>query len=168
VVGAVVGRRLGWSPVLVPWAYFVPVGVMLAVVDWRVRLLPTRVIAPSYGVLVALLLVAALLHGDWHVLIGAAIGWAVYGVLYFLLWFVQPGGLGYGDVRLSGLIGLVLGVTGIEEVLGGLLAGSLLGGIGALGLRLGTGRKYVPYGPFMLLGSLVGLVSAPWLVHLGY
>ena len=68
------------------------------------------------------------------------------------MWVVYPRGLGYGDVRLSGLLGLALGYLGWGEVLVGMYAGFLLGGIigGVLALAKVVDRKRYPFGPFML------------------
>lgn len=161
VFGGLVGWQLGWVPVLPAWLYLVVAGVVLGYVDSQTRLLPTRIIAPSYGVLVALLVVAAAGAGDFHRLWGVLFGWLVMGGLYFVLWFIYPKGLGYGDVRLSGLLGLSLGYLGWAELLTGLYSGFLLGGIGGgllwLVQRRRHGRHY-PFGPYMLLGALAGLV----------
>lgn len=171
VAGAIVGDRLGWTGVLLPWALLVPVGVLLALVDWRTRLLPTRVIAPTYPALVVLVGLAALLDHDRGVLVGAALGWLVMGGTYLLLWFAYPRGLGYGDVRLSGLLGLALGAIGWPQLLVGAYAGFLLGAVGGLLLsRLGiVHRKHYPFGPFMVLGTLVGVLWGPAVITaLGY
>ncbi len=162
-VGALVGFATGWiladDAVLGAWAFLAAVGVVLGYVDAQTRLLPTRIIAPSYAVLVGLILVAAALDGDTDGLVHAALGWLVFGGFYFVMWYVYPRGLGYGDVRLSGLLGLALGYLGWGPVLVGLYAGFLLGGIGGglLSLLRIVDRKRYPFGPFMLVGSLVGL-----------
>ena len=160
VAGAVVGGRVGWSWELLFLMYLVPIGVALAVVDWRTRLLPTKVVAPSYAVVVALALLAAFLEGDPTDLVRAGWGWAVAGGTFLLLWLVYPRGMGYGDVRLSGVLGLALGYLGWGELLVGVYAGFLLGGIGGTLLTLLriVDRRAYPFGPFMLVGALVGVV----------
>ena len=163
LTSALVGARLGWDPALLVWAYLVPVGVALALVDWRTRLLPTKVIAPSYAVVVALTLLAGVVSGDWDSVIRAGWGWLIAGGTFFVLWFVYPRGLGYGDVRLSGLLGIALGYLGWGELLTGVYAGFLLGGVGGLllsVLRI-VDRKAYPFGPFMLVGAVVGALAGP-------
>ncbi|HEX5771448.1 MAG TPA: A24 family peptidase [Nocardioidaceae bacterium] len=163
VTSGLVGAVVGWGPILLLWAYLVPVGVALAIVDWRTRLLPTKVIAPSYVVLVVLTVLAAVLAGDWDSLIRAGWGWLVAGGTFFVLWFIYPRGMGYGDVRLSGLLGIALGYLGWGELLTGVYAGFLIGGIGGLllsVLRI-VDRKAYPFGPFMLVGALVGVLAGP-------
>lgn len=163
VTAGVVGARIGWDPALVVWAYLVPVGVALAVVDWRTRLLPTKVIAPSYAVVAVLTVLAGVVSGDWDSLLRALWGWLIAGGTFFLLWFVYPRGMGYGDVRLSGLLGIALGYLGWGELLTGVYAGFLIGGLGGLLLSLlrVVDRKAYPFGPFMLIGTVVGVLLGP-------
>lgn len=159
-VGGLVGWRLGAVPVLGVWVYVGAVAVVLGYIDARTRLLPTRIIAPSYGVVVALLGAAAALDGATGPLLRAALGWLAMGGFYFLLWLVYPSGMGYGDVRLAGLLGLALGYLGWAETLAGMYAGFLVGAIGGVALAVAglVDRKRYPFGPFMLLGALVGLL----------
>ena len=111
VSAAAIGLVLGWSWSLLVVLPLVPLGVALAVIDWRTRMLPTRLIAPAYAVTIVAILVAWLADGrDLADLERAALGWLVYGGMFFLLWFIYPRGLGYGDVRLSGVLGLALGL----------------------------------------------------------
>jgi leader peptidase (prepilin peptidase)/N-methyltransferase len=163
VVAGLLGARLGWQPALVIALYLAPVGVALAVVDWRTRLLPTKVIAPSYAVVAALAVLCAALDGDRHALVTAALGWLVAGGTFFVLWFVYPRGMGYGDVRLSGVLGIALGYLGWAELLTGVYSAFLIGGVGGLllsVLRL-VDRKAYPFGPFMLVGAVVGVLAGP-------
>lgn len=169
LAGGVGGALLGWGlgatwPLVVALA-LVPVSVALAVVDWRTRLLPTRLIAPTYavtaGLVLATWLAGSLLDGgfDTGPLVRALVGWAGAGGLYLLLWLVHPRGMGYGDVRLSGVLGIVLGYAGWAELVVGVYGGFLLGGVlgGVLSLLRRVDRTGYPFGPFMLLGALAGL-----------
>jgi leader peptidase (prepilin peptidase)/N-methyltransferase len=158
------GAAVGWSPALTFLMYLAPVGVALAVVDWRTRLLPTRVIAPSYAVVAVLAALSAWVEGDWGALLTAALGWLVAGGTFFLMWFIYPRGMGYGDVRLSGVLGIALGYLGWSELLVGVYAGFILGGVGGLllsVLRI-VDRKAYPFGPFMLVGAVVGVLTGPY------
>ena len=160
VAGALVGAAIGLSWPLVFVSPLVPVGVALALVDWRTRLLPTRVIAPTYVALVPVVLLVGLLDGDPAALVRAGVGWLLAGGFFVLLWVVHPGGLGYGDVRLSGILGIVLGYLGWSQLFWGLWAGFLLGGVGGLVLaRLGlVDRRANPFGPWMLIGAVLGIL----------
>lgn len=171
VCGGVIGTRIGWHGALMPWVLLVPLGLVLSVVDARTRLLPTWVIAPSYGVLVALVLLSGVWDRSMHHLLGALLGWLGLGGFYVLLWLIYPKGMGYGDVRLSGLLGIALGALGWHQVLVGGYAGVLLGGVGGFLLsRVGVVRgRTVPFGPFMVAGAFLGAAfGGPVMVGLGY
>jgi leader peptidase (prepilin peptidase) / N-methyltransferase len=166
VAGAVLGGSLGAHWAWLMWVPLVPAYVALALVDWRTRLLPTFVIAPLYGVLVALALVGWAVTRDTDALVHAVLGWLVYGGLFAVLWFIYPRGLGYGDVRLGGLLGIALGWLGWGAVLIGMYSGLLLGGL--LGLVLAmlkvVDRRNNPFGPYMLVGAVIGVLwgEAMW------
>ncbi|WP_107705928.1 prepilin peptidase [Nocardioides allogilvus] len=163
VIGALIGGAVGLDLALLFLVPLVPVGVALALIDWRTRLLPTRIIAPTYLVLVPLVVIAALASGEPRLLLLAAIGWAVMGGLYLLLWLIHPAGMGYGDVRLSGILGIVLGYLGWQELALGSWSGFLLGGIGGalLAAFKVVDRRHNPFGPWMLIGALAGIVVGP-------
>jgi leader peptidase (prepilin peptidase) / N-methyltransferase len=163
LVCAALAWELRWSSALPMWLYLGAVGVVLGYVDWRTRLLPTRLIAPSYAVVTALALLASALSGDWYALVRAGLGWLIAGGLFFVLWFVYPKGMGYGDVRLSGVLGIALGWLGWSELLVGLYAGFLLGALlgGLLALLRVVDRRRYPFGPFMLVGAVVGVLAGP-------
>ena len=79
-----------------------------------------------------------------------------------LLQAATAGGLGSGDVKLAGVIGLVLGQLGAEQVALGLAAGTLLGGLAALALLVVDRRQApaaIPFGPWLLLGALLVAAS---------
>jgi leader peptidase (prepilin peptidase)/N-methyltransferase len=73
--------------------------------------------------------------------------------------------MGFGDVRLAGLIGLALGWLGWGELLVGVYAGFLLGALvgGVLAAAKVLDRKSYPFGPFMLVGAAMGVLLGPWL-----
>lgn len=159
VAGALVGLGTGWTWSLLFLVPLVPVGVALGYIDFRARLLPTKLIAPCYVLVVGGVLVATAATRDLDALRWAAIGWAVTGALFWFLWRFTRG-MGYGDVRLSGVLGLALGHLGWGELLVGVYAAFVLGAVGWIPLRLlkvTTSRK-VPFGPFMLLGAVVGVL----------
>jgi leader peptidase (prepilin peptidase)/N-methyltransferase len=92
--------------------------------------------------------------------LGLCILWAVYLVLALAV----PGGMGFGDVKLAGVIGLFLGYLGWGELAVGAFAAFLLGGIFALGLvaaKRANRKSAIPFGPWMLAGAWVGVFSGP-------
>jgi leader peptidase (prepilin peptidase)/N-methyltransferase len=89
--------------------------------------------------------------------------------LYFLLALVYPAGMGFGDVKLAGVLGLYLGWLGWAEVVTGGFLGFLFGGVvgGALMFARRAGRKsMLPFGPFMLAGALVAIICGGALADL--
>ena len=156
--GLVVGASLGWDWALLVWVPLLPPAAALAYVDWHTRLLPVRLVYPAYAVAALGSVVAALAGGDPAALGRAALGLLVAGLVYGVLWFVYPAGLGYGDVRLSGVLGIALGFLGWGQLLVGLYAGFLLGGVIGLLLRVTrvVPQRHIPFGPFMLLGAVLG------------
>jgi leader peptidase (prepilin peptidase) / N-methyltransferase len=162
----VVGAAVGWNAALPAWIVLGVVGTLLGYIDARTRYLPTAVIAPAYGATVILLVGMALVAGETDRLLPALYGWLLFGGFYLLMWLVYRRGIGYGDVRLAGLLGPSLGFVGWGATLTALYAGLLVGAVVGTVLvltRLVRGRSY-PFGPFMLVGAVVGLV---WGRHLG-
>jgi leader peptidase (prepilin peptidase)/N-methyltransferase len=89
-------------------------------------------------------------------------GAAAMFAFYFLLAFVYPSGMGFGDVKLAGVLGMYLGFLGWTEVLVGTFAGFLVGGaVGAvLVVTRGAGRKsMIPFGPSMLVGAWIAVLA---------
>ncbi len=158
LAAGLLGARIGWDPALLFLLYLVPVCVALAVVDWHTRFLPTRLIAPSYVVVGALVVVAWLVTGDTSGLVRSLVGWVGSFAFFFVQWFIYPRGLGYGDVRLSGLLGMALGWLGAASLVLGVLGGFVLGAVGGglLSMLRVFRRRHYPFGPFMVLGALLG------------
>lgn len=167
VLFAVLAARFGTQPALPAFLYLAAVGIALAVIDVDVRRLPDALTLPSYPVAVALLGLAALARpgdGSWpRALAGGAVAFA----MYYLLAFIHPAGMGFGDVKLSGLLGLYLAWIGWGVLAVGLFLGFLLGGLfGAALIAVGRGgrKTAVPYGPFMLMGTLVAVLFGQQIV----
>ncbi len=162
---AALGASRGWTADLPVWVFLSVLGVALAYIDWRTQLLPARLVVPSYAVVGLLLGTASALswsNGGRAALLHAGISWLVVFAVYFVLWFVHPRGLGYGDVRLSGVLGMALGWLGSQAVVVGTYAAFLLGAVvgGALALARVVDRRGYPFGPFMLVGAFLGVLHA--------
>lgn len=146
---------------LVALLYLVAISVALVLIDIDTHTLPNRIVLPSYVVAALLLSVSSLLAGDPEALLRGAIGMAGLFGFYFLLVLVYPGGMGFGDVKLAGVLGLYLAWTGWGELAVGAFAAFVLGGLFSivLVLRGRAGRKTrIPFGPWMIIGAWVGIV----------
>ncbi len=162
IVLGLLAWRLGADPALPAYLYLGAVGVVLATVDLSVKRLPDPLVLPSYAVGLVLLGVAAAVAGEAASLARAALAMALLFGLYLVLAVLNPAGMGFGDVKLAGVLGLHLGWLGWAELLVGALAGFLLVAITALGLlaaRLVTRSSQLPFGPFMLAGALLGILA---------
>ncbi|MGW6004989.1 prepilin peptidase [Oerskovia enterophila] len=151
--------HVGHPPASLPATGFLTaVGSALAVVDVRTHRLPNALVLPSYPVLALLLGGASLLGPDDGAPVRALAGGLVLYGAYFLL-ALAPSGLGFGDVKLAGLLGAYLGWFGWSELVVGASAAFLLGGLAAvvlLATRRAGRRTLIPFGPFMLTGSVLG------------
>jgi leader peptidase (prepilin peptidase)/N-methyltransferase len=139
---------------------FTALGVALAFIDLDTRRLPNVLVLPAYPVLAVLLTGAAVVTGDWGALLRAGLGGAALFGAFFLMALVYPAGMGFGDVKLAGVLGLVLGWFSWAAVVVGAFAGFFLGAVvGVVVMAAGPhGRKTaVPFGPFMIAGALLGL-----------
>lgn len=146
---------------LIAYLYLAAVSVVLALIDIDTRTLPNAIVLPGYAVGVVLLGASGLLAGDFEALVTAAIGAAAMFLLYFVLALAYPRGMGMGDVKLAGVLGLFLGFVGWQAIVVGAFAAFLLGGIFALvlvALRKASRKSSVPFGPWMLLGAWLGIV----------
>ncbi|MER7542493.1 A24 family peptidase [Spirillospora sp. NPDC127506] len=162
VLFGVLGWRPGADPVLPALLYLAAVGVLLGFIDVEVKRLPDRFTLPSYGLAAALLAVAAPFTGDGPQRFGhALIGMAALFALYFAQALIVPSGIGMGDVKLSGVLGLYLGWFGRDAWVLGLLATYLLGGLAAAGIMIvrRTRKGEFPFGPCMLAGALVSVLA---------
>jgi leader peptidase (prepilin peptidase)/N-methyltransferase len=163
VLFALTAWYFGLSWALPAFLYLVAIGVALALIDLDVQRLPNRIVLPSYLVGSVLLLGAAIAEHDWPAAGRALAAMAVLYAGYRTVAFLYPDGMGLGDVKLAGLLGLYLGWLGWSSVWIGTLTGFLLGGVAGVALlvtRRATGRTPIPFGPAMLAGALVAVFAA--------
>jgi leader peptidase (prepilin peptidase)/N-methyltransferase len=138
-------------------------GVMLAaaLIDLRHRIIPNRLVYPSV-VVFAVGVLAAWATGVDVSPARAALGLLAFGGALLIVALVSPAGMGMGDVKLAGLIGMVLGSLGWKYVLVAAAGGALLGGVGGVvALLLGRSRKdTIPFGPFLAVGAILAALFA--------
>ncbi|NEB42597.1 A24 family peptidase [Streptomyces sp. SID14515] len=151
----------GARPELIGWLALAPVAVLLAVVDRRVHRLPDPLTLPLAAAAVLLLGGAALLPGHAGSWTSGLLGGLALGGFYFLLFLINPNGMGFGDVKLALALGVALGWYGWAVLFLGGFAGFLFGaayGLGLVLLRRAGRRTGIPFGPFMIAGALTGLL----------
>jgi leader peptidase (prepilin peptidase)/N-methyltransferase len=154
--------RWGLTPTAAVWAAFAAAIVALAMIDWDTTLLPDDITLPLL----------------WAGLIAAALGWtglplstAVWGAVwgYVSLWLVYQGfrlltgkeGMGYGDFKLFAALGAWFGWQALVPMI---LMASVIGAVIGIAMKLSSGLRegqYVPFGPFLALAGLTGMVFGP-------
>lgn len=165
-LGAVWVVGLDWR--VLPVLGLIPAGVAISAIDLRTLIVPTRIVWPAFGLVVALSLVSTAIDGEVAWLLSALVCLLCLAGPLFLVWFALPRGMGFGDVRLAVLLGWTVGFYGGTEPVAGvilavcvLLAASVIGivvGVVALGAR---GRKAkVPWGPSLFAASLLSIALA--------
>jgi leader peptidase (prepilin peptidase)/N-methyltransferase len=166
--------HFGLSSALPAYLFLAAISIALALIDLDTKRLPNAIVLPSYPVAIALLALASWNPGgasDWPALWRALLGGAALYAVYFVLMVVYPAGMGFGDVKLAGVLGLFLGWVGWGSLVVGWFAAFLLGGLFAIGLLVAgrANRKTgIPFGPWLLLGAAVGIACpqaiAEWYV----
>jgi leader peptidase (prepilin peptidase)/N-methyltransferase len=150
------GAQLVLGIVLV--AFLIP----LTLIDLDLRLLPDRLTAPA-AVLAVVIGTALDPSGQVERLIAAGAA----GLFFFVAWYVKPGGMGFGDVKLVAVLGLFLGRSVAVAVFAALIAGVLVGAVIMRRRGVAEGRKTaVAFGPFLALGGVVAVLAGEPLLDL--
>jgi leader peptidase (prepilin peptidase)/N-methyltransferase len=139
---------------------FTALGIALGAIDLDTRRLPNALVLPAYPVLAALLVAAAAVRDDWWAVVRAGLGAVALFGFFFALAVISPRGMGFGDVKLAGVIGLVLGYLSWSALVVGAFAGFFLGavvGVAVIAVGAGDRKTALPFGPFMVLGALAAL-----------
>ncbi len=157
---AALGVHFGADVVLAPFAVFVAALVVVSVTDLSYRLVPRWLVYGGVALVVPLLVLTAAVDHQWHQLSGAAIGGAVAFALFFAVWWFVPRGMGYGDVRLAGLIGIATGYLSLLHAYLAFLGGFVIGMVfGVVMMVLGSsGRKTrIPFAPALSVGAVLAV-----------
>jgi leader peptidase (prepilin peptidase)/N-methyltransferase len=162
---AAIAARFGLSLELPAYLYLGAIGVALAMIDFDVRRMPDSIVLPSYVVTVLLLMPAGAQRLDLAGAERALYGMVALLCLYFALAMAYPNGLGFGDVKLAGLIGIYLGWLSWAALfitaIGGLLIAAV-GGTVAVATKHATRNLAVPLGPCLVGAAVLSLfVAAP-------
>jgi leader peptidase (prepilin peptidase)/N-methyltransferase len=153
--------RLGSSWALP--AYFVLAAglVALSAIDLRHYILPNRIVFPLAGVSIVLLGLAAAADDDPDSFLRALACGAGALLAFTALHVISPRAMGFGDVKLSFVLGLDLGWLGVGETLLGLFLGFVYGaviGLVLIATRLRSRKDHVPFGPLLAAGALTAVL----------
>lgn len=147
------GWRYGLSWTLVGVTFHASVLLAITVTDLETRRVPNALVLPASAAAILLTALTA-----WRSLGGVLLGGGLAFALFLLLALIYPGGMGLGDVKLAGYVGLL---AGYPRVLVCLLVAVVAGGLAAailLATRKATRRTYIPYAPFLALGGMLALL----------
>lgn len=168
VVGVLLAALIWRQPLVVSITFSVAWvwALTLGVIDLEVRRLPDLLTLPGYPVFAAALTLCSALTGSWWNLAVAGLSAAIALVVFFLLAYLAPGGdgLGFGDVKLAGVLAGLLGWLAPSTAALGLLSGFVLGGLVAAFLllfRKADRRSHLSFGPAMIAGAYLWAVLPP-------
>ncbi|RZU31477.1 prepilin peptidase [Blastococcus saxobsidens] len=150
----------GVRPLTAGLAWVAAAAVVLGAVDLTAHRLPDRVLLPAAAAFTAALLADAAVLGTWGALARGALAGGLLYLVAAAAAAVSPAALGYGDVKLLALLGLVLGWFGWGVLIAGLFLGLLLGTVVSVVLvatRRASWRSTVPLGPPLLAGAVLAL-----------
>lgn len=141
---------------------FTGIGVALTVIDIDCKRLPNFLVLPSYPVVFLCLTAASAILDDWTALARAAIGAAALFGFYLLLALIHPAGMGFGDVKLAGVLGAVLAFLSYGTLLAGAVLAFVMAaivGVVVLATRRGRLGTTIPFGPYMIAAALVAIIA---------
>jgi len=142
------------------YAYFVWLSVVLSIIDFRELRLPNKYVYPSYAVVTAGLALPAAIENKWDAFASALLCGLVGLALFMVMHVVYPSGLGMGDVKLAGIIGMIAGWVSWGTALVALMLAFFLSAIVSIVLlatRKATMKSALPFGPFMLGGAILAV-----------
>ena len=168
VVSTLVAAGLAWrvepARLMLALTPLVPLLFLLAYVDWRVQRLPKVPILVATAVGLVLVVAEGLWLGETEALLRTLVGLVLARSVFWLLWRIAPQAMGFGDVRLAALVGLVLAGVGWTEWMIGLWAGLAIFGVWGVARAVAKRsrsamREPLAYGPFMIAGMLAALLA---------
>ena len=162
LVGLVVWH-LGFGTRSAHILWLILAGVALATIDMRTMIVPTVLVWPSALVSAVIIGSTALVEGSTRILFGALLGVVGLGGILVVLWLIHPRGMGFGDVRLSVMLGLHLGAAAAmtEVALSGaallgvlsLTVAALLAIVGGVIYKVGFGQN-LPFAPALVASAI--------------
>jgi leader peptidase (prepilin peptidase)/N-methyltransferase len=136
--------------------------VTLAAIDLEHYILPNRIVYPLALTMIVMLAIASIGDDDLDAMTRGLVAGAIAFTVFFVLHMISPRSMGFGDVKLSFVLGLSLGWIGGGEVLVGLFLGFVYGAVVGIVLivsRLRRRNEALPFGPFLAAGALTAILA---------
>ena len=150
---AAIGARFGQSIVVVPLLVLTAALIALCAIDIEHLLLPNRVVYPTGFMVVPLFALSAAVDDQWNAFGRAALGGLVAFAVFYAIWFAAPKAMGFGDVRLSFILGFAAAYFGWSTLGYALFLPFLLGSVG--GIAIAAPIVLIP----MTVGGALGYAS---------
>jgi leader peptidase (prepilin peptidase)/N-methyltransferase len=154
---------------VLPFWVFLAVAVTVSVTDLTHRLVPRQLVYGALACIVPLLVLVSAHLQSWRPLGDAALAGVGAFAVFFVIWFLVPRGMGFGDVRLSGVIGVTVGYLGLLQAYLAFLIGFVLGLVFGLVLMVGSGsgrKTRIPFAPALCVGAAIAILwGAPLARH---
>jgi leader peptidase (prepilin peptidase)/N-methyltransferase len=169
-----VGFRFEHDPLLVIVGYLLLAAMLVTVsaIDIACFRLPDRIVLPTFGASVVIVVVESLRAGAPSHILYALAGTGIYFGILLVFHLISPNGMGFGDVKLAAVMGLYLGWLGIGYtaafvlVLYALGIGAILGtviGVILLSVQGRSRRAAIPFGPYLAVGTMFVVLLTPHL-----
>jgi leader peptidase (prepilin peptidase)/N-methyltransferase len=150
-----------WTEVLL-WLILAALGLPLVVIDLQKHRLPDPLTVSLFTMSAIVILTSSIINSRFDRLLPSLIGSVSLVAFYLAVMFISKGGMGMGDVKLSASIGLISGYFGVKAVLISCFSAYALGSVLGIALIMfgKAGRKTaIPFGPFMIVGQAVSLIT---------
>lgn len=160
--------RFGLSLQLPAYLYLGATAVALVLIEFDVRRIPDSIVLPSYVIGITLLMPAGAEAGDSWEAWRALSGMVALLAIFFALALAYPNGLGFGDVKLAGLVGIYLGWLSWSALFltaVGSFVIAAIGGSAALATKQGSRSVAVPLGPCLIGAAVLALFAAAPISH---
>lgn len=168
VLFAAAAAHFGRDLITAPFCAFFGLLVVISITDLSHRLVPRRLIYGGLALIVPLLVATSAVDHRWYSLSGSAVAGAVAFGLFFAVWWFVPRGMGFGDVRLAGVIGITVGYLSLLHAYIAFLAGFVIGMVFGLITMAATssGRKTrIPFAPSLAVGAVFAVFWGGQVAH---
>ena len=153
---------------LIGYFFLAAVSILLSLIDLDTQTLPNRILLPSFAFGAGILGIDGVINDSFGALVRALIAAMALSLFYLTLSVIYPGGMGMGDVKFAGLLGFFLGYLSWGAFLVSTFSTFFLGGIFAIALiftKSANRKSGIPFGPWMALGSWLGIIFSPTILH---
>jgi len=160
--------HFGPDVIVAPFCVFFAMLVVVSTTDLSHNLVPRRAVYLALALIVPLLVLTSGVDHRWHSLVGSAVAGGVAFGLFFGVWWFVPRGMGFGDVRLAGVIGVTVGYLSLLHAYVAFLAGFVTGmlfGLVALAVTSSGRKTRIPFAPSLAVGAVIGVLWGGQVAH---